>query len=123
VQITQDGGDSPKRFPGDPWIYFWKQNEIWRQPESGGAPEKMLEFGSDSLWAPGRDGLALYGGSKMYFFTFRDHKPSVLANLPRPASPRTLRRPTVAISPDQKRVLYTATALDRGDLILIEGFQ
>src|SRR5262249_52279978 len=76
IQVTQNGGDSPKRFPGDPWIYFWNNNEVWRMPESGGAAEKMINFGSDSLWTPGRDGLAIFGGPKMYFLSFRDRKPT-----------------------------------------------
>ena len=59
----------------------------------------------------------------MFFHSFRDLKTSVLEQLPRPASPRVRRRPSVAISPDQKWVLHTMTALDRGDLMLIESFR
>jgi Tol biopolymer transport system component len=123
VQFTHDGGDMPKHFPGESWIYWWNQDQVWRTPESGGSPEKVMEYGSESYWAPCKDGLVLFGGPRMYFVSFRDHKPTVLAELPRPASPRIIRRPTVTVSPDQKLVLYTATALDRGDLMLIEGFR
>jgi Tol biopolymer transport system component/predicted Ser/Thr protein kinase len=140
VQFTRDGGDVPRRFPGDQWVYWFNNGQIWRTPEAGGAPEKLLDYGSESYWSPCSDGLVLFGGARMYFVNLRrqlsgttaavvphsylrERKPMVLADLPRPASPRVLRRPTVTVSPDGRRVLYTATALDRGDLILIEGFR
>jgi hypothetical protein len=50
-----------------------------------------------------------------------DHKASLLADLPKPASPRVLRRPTLAVSPDGKWLLYTVTALDPSDLVLVEN--
>jgi Tol biopolymer transport system component len=123
VQFTHDGGDAPRRFPNDPWIYWWKDGQIWRTPEGGGTPEKMLDYGHNSYWASCRDGLVLFGGAKMYYFGFRDRKPVVLSDIPRPPSPRILRRPTVVVSPDQKRVLFTLTSLDRGDLVVIENFR
>jgi len=123
VQVTRDGGDAPRCAPADTWLYWYKANQIWRAPQSGGAPEKIMDYGSEGMWAPARDGIALFGGAKMYFFGFRDHKPVALDQLPRPVSPRINRRPSVAISPDQKRVLYTLTSLDRADLMLIEGFR
>lgn len=123
VQVTRDGGDAPRHVAGDPRVYWWAADAIWRMPESGGSLEKVLDFGSDSPWATSPDGLALFGGPQMFFYRFRDRKASVLQQLPRPVSLRILRRPTVAISPDAKWILFTMTALDRGNLMLIEGFR
>jgi hypothetical protein len=123
VQVTRDGGDAPRHVSGDPWIYWWARDAIWRVPASAGSPEKVLDFGSDSPWATSPDGLALLGGPQMFFYRFGDRKASVLQQLPRPVSPRILRRPTVAKSPDAKWILFTMTALDRGDRMLIECFR
>jgi hypothetical protein len=57
------------------------------------------------------------------FFGWHDHKPTFLPQVAKPASPRVLRRVTVAVSPDGKWVLGPMTTLDRGDLVLVENFR
>ena len=124
VQVTTDGARSPQHAFGDNWIYWWRDGIIWRAPDSGGSPERIGGLVADSTWTPWRDGLlALAGTSKIAYVLWKDHKNSSLPDLPKPASPRLLRRPTLAISSDGKWVLYTFTALDRGDLVLLENFR
>jgi len=124
MQVSQGGGRSPQQAFKDTWIYWWWEGILWRAPDSGGAMEKIDDPVGDSAWAPWRDGLVAFAGlSRVAYVNWGNHKPSPLSDLPKPASPRLLRRPTLAVSPDGKWVLYTITALDRGDLVLVENFR
>ena len=123
MQVSHDGGRSPQHAFGDSWIYWWWNGILWRAPDSGGTAEKIGGPLGDSSWAPWRDGLVAFAGpSRVAFVSWREPKTSLQLDLPKPASPRLLRRPTLAVSPDGKWVLYTVTALDRGDLVLVENF-
>jgi hypothetical protein len=76
------------------------------------------------VWTPWRGGMVVLAGpSRVAYVDWRDHKTSFLPDLPKPASPRVLRRPTLAVSPDGKWVLYTINTLDRADLVLVENFR
>jgi len=123
VQVTHEGGWGVQHAAGDPWIYWWWNGSLWRMAEAGGAAEKLIDYPSNSMWAPWRDGLVLADSARVGFYRFGDHRATLLQQLPKPPSPRSRRRPTVAVSPDGKWVLYTATVLDRGDLVLVEGFR
>ena len=121
TQVTRDGATSPRRAAGDNWLYWWR-NGIWRMPESGGAPEKVLGYDSPSFWGPGRDGIVFFGnGFAVGSFRFSDHKAALLQQMPRPDSPRIRRRSTMVVSPDGRWVLLPMVALDRSDLVLVEN--
>ena len=124
VQVTHDGGAQPTHRPGDPWLY-WSRGSLWRMPEAGGAVEKVVDYPNPDF-APWGDGLVLQdltpAGPSMVFFHVGSHQVSLLEAVPKPASPRVLRKPSIAVSPDGKWLLYTALTLDRGDLVLVEGF-
>jgi Tol biopolymer transport system component/predicted Ser/Thr protein kinase len=123
IQVTREGGEAAQHPVGDSWLYWW-WNGIWRMPESGGQPEKVLNYDSPSFWAPWREGIVFFGDDFVLgSWRFRDHKASLLQKLPRPESPRFLRRPTMAVSPDGRWVLVTMIALDRGDLMLVENIR
>jgi hypothetical protein len=92
-------------------------------PDGGGKAEKVLGYGSPSFWAPWSGGLVAFGNFTVYSIPFHDPKPAVLQKLPQTESPRFLRRPSMAVSKDGRWVLVTLTALDRGDLVLIENFR
>lgn len=64
----------------------------------------------------------MFSDFAIYSIPFHE-KPVVLQKLPQLESPRFLRRPTLAVSPDGRWVLVTLTALDRGDLMLVENFR
>lgn len=125
VQVTHDGGAQPTHRPGDPWLY-WSRGSLWRMPEAGGAVENVVDYPNPNF-APWGDGLVLQdltpAGPSMVFFHVANHQVSPLEALPKPASPRVLRKPSIAVSADGKWLLYTALTLDRGDLVLVEGFQ
>jgi len=126
VQFTKEVGDGSRRFSGDPSMSCWKAGQIRLRPTQFAYSGKRRCIRK----APGlRVGLIWgavprrTGGARMNFLNLHDRKPVALADLPRPVSPRALRGPAVAVSPDERHALYTATALDGGDRILIEGFR
>jgi Tol biopolymer transport system component len=121
VQVTHEGGMNPQRLAGDPRIYFADGSSLWRT-ESGTREELWNKLPESSDWAPWRGGVAFLGrGFVVGWFGFEDHKSTVLQQLPHPDSPRFIRRPTMAVSPDGKWVLLILTALDRGDLMLVQN--
>jgi Tol biopolymer transport system component/predicted Ser/Thr protein kinase len=122
AQVTQEGGMAPQHIAGDSSLYYWA-GVIWRMPDGGGKAEKVLGYGSPSFWAPWSGGLVAFGNFTVYSIPFHDPKPAVLQKLPQTESPRFLRRPSMAVSKDGRWVLVTLTALDRGDLVLIENFR
>jgi eukaryotic-like serine/threonine-protein kinase len=123
IQVTHDGSYFAQHRVGDPWIFFAAPEGIFRTPESGGTGEKILDYGG-SLWAPWRAGIVFFGDRfTVNSFRFDDRKFTVLERLPRPESPRLLRRATMVVSPDERWVLLTMTALDRGDLMLVENIR
>ncbi len=121
VQVTRDGATAPRVLGGS---LYWSSNGVWRMPEAGGAPEKVAGYNSPSFWAPWRDGM-VFGDDAFAVgaYRFGDRKSTVLQQMPRPESPRVMRRPTMVVSPDGRWVLLTMLALDRGDLMLIENIK
>ena len=52
VQITRDGGETVQHAARDPWVYWWANGSIWRGPQPGGAPEKVIDYGGTSCSSP-----------------------------------------------------------------------
>jgi dipeptidyl aminopeptidase/acylaminoacyl peptidase len=120
TQVTREGALAVQRAAGQPWIYWWA-GEIFRMSEAGGTPEKVMGYGGNSSWAPWKEGIVCFADFGVASVRLRDHKATMLQHLPHPESPRFIRRQTMAVSPDGRWVLLTMTALDRGDLILVEN--
>ncbi|HLK67868.1 MAG TPA: protein kinase [Bryobacteraceae bacterium] len=123
LPISNNGGADPQHLAGEPWLYYRDQTGIVRTLESGGGTVERMIPQFDAFWGPWREGIVTVDGLDIRYFRFRDRKSTLLQRLAPLESERSLRRPALAVSPDGQWVLLRRTALDRGDLILVENIQ
>jgi dipeptidyl aminopeptidase/acylaminoacyl peptidase len=120
VQVTLDGGYNPRSVRGEPWLYFRGPNgALFRMGRDGGKPEKLLDGQWGRNWAPFGNQLLIYDNSGPYAVN-PGGRGALLRSMPAPASPRFLRTSGIDVSPDGRWVALSLTALDRGDLVLLE---
>jgi len=87
--------------------------------QDGGKPEKLIEGLWGRNWAPFGKQLLIYDNSGLYAVN-PGGRGALLRSMPAPASPRFLRTSGIDVSPDGRWVALSLTALDRGDLVLLE---
>jgi Tol biopolymer transport system component/DNA-binding winged helix-turn-helix (wHTH) protein len=126
IQVTNRGGWSPLESADGQYLYYIKlpQYSLWRLPLGGGEESQVLPavaaFGS--AFAPGREGIyfirnAVLGtGQEIAFFRFATRQITSVVNIPRPAEVG------LALSPDERLILYSQADEDGSDLMLVENF-
>ena len=128
VQITRHGGDVPQESPDGRFVYYEKgwpaQCSVWRVPAGGGEEVKVLDSTHRFAgWTVGKQGI--------YFFTPRDAKGRSDICLYRFATGQTSRILTIerdayyriAVSPDERTILYGQFDQAGSDLMLVENFR
>ena len=120
VQFTSNGGENPRTVPGEPWVYYSWGNELWRMPEAGGTPEKILDSMPGFNWAPYHGGIAAYNFKALAIWPKGAAGWQKLRDLPG-VSPNFFRAPTLSLTADEKWVAMHLTTLDRADLLLVEN--
>jgi dipeptidyl aminopeptidase/acylaminoacyl peptidase len=119
VQVTRGGAANARTVSGEPWLYYRGSDGILvRMSQDGGIPQKLAVAAWGRNWAPFGDQLLAYDNSGLY--VAEAGHASLLRTMPPPASPRSLRTPGISVSPDGRWVVLSLTALDRGDLVLLE---
>jgi len=120
VQVTRDSAYNLRSVPGEPWLYYRGPNTtLFRMSQDGGKPEKLIEGLWGRNWAPFGKQLLIYDNSGLYAVN-PGGRGALLRSMPAPASPRFLRTSGIDVSPDGRWVALSLTALDRGDLVLLE---
>jgi Tol biopolymer transport system component/predicted Ser/Thr protein kinase len=120
VQVTRDGAFNLRSVPGEPWLYYRGPNTtLFRMAQDGGKPEKLIEGLWGRNWSPFGNQLLIYDNAGLYVVNAGGHG-ALLRAMPAPASPRFLRTSGIDVSPDGRWVALSLTALDRGDLVLLE---
>ncbi len=128
VKITTDYDcDLPQESPDGKFLYYmkgWPVNvSIWKIPVEGGQKTKVVDgVHSEGLWTVCRDGI--------YFFTTRDAKGHSEIRLYEFATGRVKKIATVehrideriAVSPDERTIIYTQVDESGSDLMLVENF-
>ena len=130
VQITHDGGH--EAFPsGDgKFLYYTKsrgEKGIWRMPVEGGAPVRVAEYGEVGHWAVA--GANLYWGEaprdqpgQISVFNPETRKTSALISLAAGVNAFGFGT-SLAVSSDEKTILFTRTDRRDSDLMLVENFR
>jgi hypothetical protein len=120
VQVSRDGAYNTRSVPGEPWLYYRGPNgALFRMGQDGGKPEKLIDGLWGRNWAPFGNQLLIYDNAGLYAVNANGHG-TLLRSMPAPASPRFLRTAGIDVSPDGRWVELSQTALDRGDLVLLE---
>ncbi|MBZ5543355.1 MAG: serine/threonine-protein kinase [Acidobacteriia bacterium] len=128
VQITRHGGDAPQESPDGRFVYYEKgwpaRCSVWRAPVGGGEEVKVLEpTHAEAGWTVGKLGIYFFtpadaqGRSDLCLYKFATAKISKILTIERNVFYR------IAVSPDERTILYTQYDQTGSDLMLVENFR
>jgi eukaryotic-like serine/threonine-protein kinase len=126
--VTSHGGWDPLESADGRFLFYTKPTSpgLWRMPLSGG--EEQQVFSGEltkigSAYAPGRSGVYFIrqestgGKQSLAFFRFSDQQMTTLAEIPRPVNLG------LAVSPDERTILYSQMDHVSSELMLVDKFR
>lgn len=125
VQVTHAGGWFPVVSADGKTLYFAKpggSGSVWRMPIAGGPEEKLVDSifrGNYALGAAGiyfMTNLGEDGTSTLAFYSFATKRTSTIWKMGHPEF-------GLALSPDQRELLYAQLDDPASDLMLVENFR
>ncbi|MBV9268395.1 MAG: PD40 domain-containing protein, partial [Acidobacteriaceae bacterium] len=133
-QVTRRGGFMAFESEDGAWVFYNKElpkPSIWRVPVHGGEEELMIDSLKTEMW-----GNWAVGSKGLYFLDYRPQlSPAITGIEFLDFSTRSMRelgrtshKPTpwntgLAISPDERRILFTQIDREGSDIMLGEGFR
>jgi Tol biopolymer transport system component len=128
VQITRNGGDTPKESPDGKLIYYSKgwprELSVWKIPVEGGQEFKVLDsVNAAGRWTVGQLGIYYVtlpdkqGHSDIRLYEFSTGKIGKIVTIER--------KPDwdISVSPDGRTILYSQVDAVGSDLMLVENFR
>jgi hypothetical protein len=126
IQVTKRGGYSPLESADGQYLYYsTTQNALWRVLLAGGEETKVLPALADfgSAYALGKQGIYFIratdqgSGQELAFLRFATGQISSIVTIPRSViSP-------LALSPDERLILYSQRDQVGSNLMLVENFR
>jgi len=130
VKVTRGGGYGGFESPDGRFLYYAKgrlSSAVWRVPVAGGE-ERPVSESVQSLRDPTNFAATAEGiytaasqdalrGFHLQFYRFTTGKPEMLGRIDAPLGTG------MAVSPDERRLLFTDYAVRRGDLMLVDDFR
>jgi Tol biopolymer transport system component len=124
VQVTKAGGYAAFESLDGNWVYFVKgarADGIWRVPVSGGEESPVIKAGLYwGAWGLAKDGIYFFKGinpfNEIGFYSFATGKVTTLTRLPK-------RLQYLAVSPDQRWLVYNQFESFEDDIMLVENFR
>jgi Tol biopolymer transport system component/DNA-binding winged helix-turn-helix (wHTH) protein len=125
IQVTKRSGSVPLESDDGQYLYYiTNQNVLWRLPLAGGEETQVLSDLAPlgSAYALGKQGIYFIrsagqgGGQELAFLRFANHQISPIIAIPRSV---TL---GLALSPDERLILYSRRDQVSSDLMLVENF-
>jgi Tol biopolymer transport system component/DNA-binding winged helix-turn-helix (wHTH) protein len=131
VQITRQGGFAAFESQDGKTLYYAKGIDVdglWSVPVNGGGEAPVLDFPKGSFWgywALVKTGIYYVntetgGQPALQFLRFADKRVVHVAALDRRPVPFL---PGMAVSPDERRILYTQEDQRSSDIMLVENFR
>jgi Tol biopolymer transport system component/DNA-binding winged helix-turn-helix (wHTH) protein len=128
VQITRQGGEVPQESPDGRFVYYekgWPEHcSVWRVPAAGGEGVKVLDSTECFAgWAVARQGIYFFGPadargrSDLCLYRFATGKTTKLVMIEQNLNYR------IAVSPDERTILYGQFDQAGSDLMLVENFR
>ena len=128
VQITRHEGDAPQESPDGRFVYYEKgypsQCSVWKVPAGGGEEVKVLDSTHpEAGWTVGKLGIYFFtppdgqGRSDICLYNFATGKISKTLTIERNVGYR------IAVSPDERTILYGQYDQAGSDLMLVENFR
>jgi len=127
IQITRNSGDTPQESSDGGFLYFMKgwpnSVSVWKVPVDGGAETRVLE----SVHGEGQFSVEKHGiyffrtpnqqdHSDLSFYDFATNRITKIATVSRSVSNH------IAVSPDERTILYPEFDESASDLMLVENF-
>jgi Tol biopolymer transport system component len=129
VQVTRGGGDYVKESWNGSHLYYAKADGIWRVPVGGGEETEVLSGPVGYRdWAPSRGGLYFstraggQGRWREYAIQYLDLESGEVTELFREEGPAGFGT-GLAVSPDEKWILFDKNPLPTSELMLMENFR
>ena len=126
IQVTKRGGSMPMESVDGQYLYYVKlsQNALWKLPLAGGEESHVLPAvaGLGSAYAPGKEGIYFIrptgqgSGQELAFLRFATSQVTSVATLPRSVALG------LALSPDERLILYSQRDQVSSNLMLVENF-
>ena len=126
IQITKRGGLCPLESVDGQYLYYIKlpQYALWRLPLAGGEESQVLPAVATygSAYAPGKEGVYFIrptgqgSGQELAFLRFATSQTTSVVTIPRAVGLG------LALSPDERLILYSQTDQVGSDLMLVENF-
>jgi eukaryotic-like serine/threonine-protein kinase len=125
-QMTRHGGNAALASPDGQYVYYSKPNGLWRQSIGGGEEAKVFTANiaaNGSAYALGRSGIYYIGytgeasGLGLYVFDLKTGQMKCLMDIPAPIELG------LALSPDERSILYGQLDHVESDLMLVENFR
>jgi serine/threonine protein kinase/Tol biopolymer transport system component len=131
VQVTRKGGFAAFESSDGKYLYYAKYNGepgIWRVPVDGGEETQVLDQPGAGWWGYWAlvDGGIYYVNTEVLshptleFFSFTDGRSKQIAAMEKGGSCLS---PGLAVSPDQRSILYTQVDQNVSDITLVENFR
>jgi hypothetical protein len=125
--LTSDGGWAPLESADGRFLFYTKPTSpgLWRIPLSGGEEQHAfsIPLAATGAYAPGRSGVYFIRqestGDKqsLVFFRFSDQQITTLAEIPRRVGLG------LAVSPDERTILYSQADHVGSELMLVDNFR
>ncbi len=131
VQVTKNGGFAAFESPDGRFVYYAKSVDgsgIWRVPVNGGDETQVLDqpkAGYWGYWAVVDSGIYFVNAEVrshpiLEFFSFATGQVKRITAMEKTAARE---RSGLAISPDQRSILYAQVDQNESDIILVENFR
>ena len=128
LQLTKNGGWYPLESLDGRYLFYTKSGDfhLWRIPCLGGREEQAMSYSvaaNGSAYAPGREGIYFIDQAshiakqRLAFFSFATGRTTTLAQIPKPVELG------LAVSPDEREVLYSQVDHVSSELMLVENFR
>jgi Tol biopolymer transport system component len=125
IQVTNRGGDVPLESRDGQYLYYVKfaQNSLWRLPLAGGEESEVLPAVAaiGTTYAIGKQGIYFIrpdgqgSGRELAFLDFASSQATALVTIPRAVEFG------LALSPDERLILYSQIDQVGSDLMLVEN--
>jgi Tol biopolymer transport system component len=126
IQVTKGGGSMPLESVDGQYLYYVKlsQNALWRLPLAGGEESEVLPAVAalGTAYALGKQGIYFIrpdgqgSGQELAFLDFANSQVTSLVTIPRAVTFG------LALSPDERVILYSQIDQVSSDLMLVENF-
>ena len=133
VQLTRNGGAVALESVDGKFVYYTKETApataLWKVPVDGGKESRVLESVTWWNFVVAEQGIYFIpalnaddpdSGYSLQFFDFARDKVKTIARLPTPRGQISF---GLAVSPNERTILYTQIDDPSSDLMLIEGFE